>query len=110
LRCAGAMRCTMALAFAAVPAPTLARADDLQVSTEEYPTWPAAVAARQADRHSEGRVVHVVVRDAGNERIPCAGYSLGLDAVARAAFVVGACDSRTLATEVRLARRSALFD
>jgi hypothetical protein len=95
------------LCLAAVPA--LARADDLVVTTIEYDTWPVAVAALQADTGSEGRVLHVVVRDASGAPLGCGRYALVLDAVGAQAFALGTCEPATSATDVTLVHRSALF-
>src|SRR5690348_7215316 len=86
-----------------------AHADGLSLATEEYGPWPNAVAALQTELHSEGRAVHVVVRDGAGEIARCGTYSLTLAAPGGAAFVVGACDPSTGATELVLAHRTALF-
>ena len=98
---------TTVLFLAALPA--LARADDLTVATLEHNTWPAAVAALQADTASEGRVLHVVVRDASGAPVACGGYTIALDPVGAQAFALGACDPATTATAVTLVHRGALF-
>jgi hypothetical protein len=47
-----------------------ARADSqLRIETVEERTWPAAVAALQRDMKSEGRVIHVAVREADGTRV-----------------------------------------
>jgi hypothetical protein len=99
------------LVFALVTAWSVcARADSLSIETLEERTWPAAVAALQNDRGSEGRVVHVVVRENDGTRVHCGTYSIGLDQAAADAFAVEGCDPATDSTAVRLVHRAALFE
>ena len=106
-RCSTITACIAAALFAkTLPAV----ADDLTVLTTDAGTWPAAVAALQADVRADGRLVHVVVTDANGSRVECREYSLQLDEVSQQAFTVGACDPNTRATAVTLVHRSALFE
>jgi hypothetical protein len=89
---------------------TRARADALTIETLEERTWPAAVAALQHDRGSEGRIIHVVVREGDGTRVHCGTYSIGLDQAAADAFAVEGCDPASDSTAVRLVHRSALFE
>jgi hypothetical protein len=91
-------------------AATSARADALRIETLEDHTWPASVAALQKDRDSEGRVVHVVVKDGDGARLHCGTYAVGLDAAGAEAFTIEGCEDATDSTALRLTHRSALFE
>jgi hypothetical protein len=86
-----------------------AHADALSVRTIEFGSWPAAVAALEGNLRSDGRTVRVFVRDESGRPVACGDYTLMLDAIAQQAFVLGACDPQTSATDVRLVNRHALF-
>src|SRR5512143_3428892 len=96
------------LASALLPC-ALAHAQTLRIETLEHGPWPQAVAAVQANRGSEGRDLHVIVRDDDGRTIGCGAYALSLDAIGLAAFRVGACDPATGATSLTLVSRHALF-
>lgn len=88
-----------------------ARADaQLRIETLEEHTWPASVAALQRDMKSEGRVVHVVVKESDGTRVKCGTYGLELDRAASEAFQIGPCDQWTDATALKLVHRPALFE
>jgi hypothetical protein len=91
-------------------APTLAHADDLRIESIEQGTWPAAVAAAQLDRDSEGKTIHVVVKDDQGRRLACGEYSIAIDGPGADAFGSSGCDPETNATSVRVLHRAALFD
>jgi hypothetical protein len=91
-------------------APVVARADALRVTTDEAGAWPAAVAVLQGDLHGEGRTLHVRVSDDEGASLGCRDYTLVLDEISQAAFVIVGCDDSTGATEVRLVHRNALFE
>lgn len=100
-------RSVLALATALCAGPALA--DGLVVHPLEHNSWTESVAALQRDASSEGRVIHVAVRDDAGRTLPCGGYTLRLDPVAARAFTVGECDLETNATAIRLTQRAALF-
>ncbi|MEI8254456.1 MAG: hypothetical protein WCJ30_02165 [Deltaproteobacteria bacterium] len=77
--------------------------------TIEFGSWPAAVAALEGDLGSEGRTVHVFVRDETGRPVACGDYTLLLDGIAGRAFTLGSCDPQTSSTSVRLVNRHALF-
>ena len=90
--------------------PDVARADTT-VSTLERGPWPVAVTALQSDTGSEGSALSVCVHDeASASCAPCGSYALSFDEAGAAAFVIGACDPASGATQVTLVDRSALFD
>lgn len=99
----------IAMAVVTMGVPRRADAADLHVFTVEQRSWPATVAMLETDVHGDGQSVHVYVLDDLSRRVPCSNYTLVLDAVGASAFVIGACDTSTNATAVRLAHRSALF-
>jgi len=76
----------------------------------EYRTWPEAVAKLQANPHSEGQPLHIVVDDDNGEQLPCDAYRLGLDAIGAEAFAIEDCDPESGVTTVRLRDWDALFD
>ena len=85
-----------------------ARADPVLLTVEAGP-WPAAVAALQADPHSEGRVLHLYLEGPRGDRLPCDSVDFALDAASAAAFTLGACDAQHRSTPLRLQHRAALF-
>ena len=90
-------------------APARTFATGLSVRTIESGSWPAAVADIEANVGSEGRAIHVFVRDDRGQSVPCGEYTLSLDEIGAQAFAIGRCDPSTSATEVRTVHRSALF-
>jgi hypothetical protein len=82
---------------------------ELRVATVEFGGWPQTVTALQADVHAEGRAVHVIVFDEASHMASCGRYTLALDPYGASAFVAGACDPATNATELVLRSRTDLF-
>jgi hypothetical protein len=98
----------LSIALAGVLVTTRAHAEGLRIETQEHGSWAASVAALQVDRDSEGKTLHVHVRDGDNgRRLRCGTYTLSLDGNA---FELGTCDPSSDATSVRLVRRRELFD
>jgi hypothetical protein len=89
---------------------TRARAEGLRIETQEHGSWAASVAALQVDRDSQGKYLHVYVTDGNGHRLRCGTYTLSLDAAARNAFELGACDPSGDATVLLLVHRHELFD
>lgn len=87
-----------------------AHADGLRIETIEDGGWAASVERLQKDLASEGRVVHVIVRDAEGTRLRCGTYAIALESAGAEAFNVVGCDDQTNSTAVRLVRRAALFE
>ena len=85
-------------------------AEGLRIETLEDRSWSAAVAALQQDRASEGRIIHVVVRESDGTHLTCGTYAVGLDVASSEAFASEGCDHATDSTALRLVHRSALFD
>jgi hypothetical protein len=89
----------------------LAHADaELRIETIEDHSWPASVASLQRDLKSEGRIVHVAVKETDGTRVKCGTYDIELDHAASEAFQIGICDTWTDATPLKLVHRAALFD
>ena len=82
---------------------------ELRVATVEVGSWPETIAALQREVHSQGTSIHVTVFDASSHVAQCGRYSLALDPAGATAFVAGACDPRTNATELTLRSRTDLF-
>ncbi len=102
-----------ALSAGAFVALFCARADAdalLRIETLEDHTWAASVASLQRDLKSEGRVLHVTVRETDGTRVKCGTYGIELDRAASEAFEIGLCDPWTDSTALKLVNRSALFD
>src|SRR5262249_15147545 len=77
----------LSIACAGALVTTRAHAEGLRIETQEHGSWAASVAALQVDRDSEGRTLHVHVRDGENgRRLRCGTYTLSLDGNARDAF------------------------
>ncbi len=96
-------------ALGMLAAPPLARAQSLQLRSVEFGPWPAAVAALQADRSAEGRIVHVYVLDERGGAAPCGSYELSLDAAGASALRILGCDASDGTTAIQLVSRTALF-
>ncbi|HEY8076353.1 MAG TPA: hypothetical protein VIF62_19645, partial [Labilithrix sp.] len=87
-----------------------AAGETLRIETLEERSWSSAVAALQKDRASEGKVIHVVVRESDGTRVKCGSYAIGLDVASAEAFQSEGCDATSDSTALRLVHRSALFD
>jgi hypothetical protein len=87
-----------------------AHADALRIETLEDHTWPQSVASLQKDRESEGRTLHVIVKDVDGSRLHCGTYAVSLDEAGADAFTIEGCDDTTNSTAIRLVHRSALFE
>jgi hypothetical protein len=97
------------LAIALSSSVAFADGNELEIAVRGYPSWPVAISAMQSDTHAEGRVLSVAVLHSDHTRAACDRYQLALDAVASAAFTVGACNPYTGETAFVLTQRTALF-
>jgi hypothetical protein len=100
---------TITLAVVAAEPVAYAEEQALRITVREFPSWPAAVAAMQAQVSAEGTVLHVGVTNRDGSPARCDQYRLALDRVGAAAFTIGACDVASGETAVALTQRTALF-
>jgi hypothetical protein len=98
----------LAAAAATVAFPRDARAEPPEIRGFGGASWSDIVREIQSDPATEGRDYPIIVR-ALDRVVPCGEYTLSLDAVSAEAFRVGACDTSTSATALRVVRRAALF-
>jgi hypothetical protein len=104
-------RTTVIVSIAILLVAARAEADGaLRIETLEERTWSAAVSALQHDRNSEGKTIHVIVRENDGARATCGTYKIGLDVASAEAFQSEGCDPSNNATALRLVHRSALFE
>jgi hypothetical protein len=90
--------------------PAVARADEAFPFTREFGSWRATLEALQDDVQSEGRVVHILVNRRDGLRYACGYYVLRLQGQGLEGLSLGPCDDDTGATELRVVRRTELFD